>query len=212
MSDRRKAILVLSLMFALAVWSFVFFRATYNHAKRLRVVVPGKFYRAGQLTADGFADAVQRFGIRTIVNVQDDVPDPLIWHNYVDRRAVRETEVCKQLGVRYVWLAPDLVPPQQAQRGHRPIVIEEFVKLCDDPSIYPVLLHCKAGLHRTGLLTAIYRMEFQGWSKLRAFREMRSHGFGDWVSTSANQYVDQYLLRYEPRAPRPVVTARHQPN
>lgn len=202
MANRGRAFLIIGLMLTLAAWSYFYFRASYFHAKRLRVVEPGRFYRSGQLSADGFADAVRRFGIRTIVNVQDDVPDPVIAHNYLDRRKARESEVCKKLGVRYVWLAPDLIPPQAAQKGERPITIDQFLQLCDDPSIYPVLLHCKAGLHRTGVLSAVYRMEYQGWTKDAAFRELRAHGFGDWVSTSTNHYIDQYILRYQPRADR----------
>ena len=33
------------------------YRAEYAHAKRLREVTPGRFYRCGQLTAAGFRDA-----------------------------------------------------------------------------------------------------------------------------------------------------------
>ena len=79
-------------------------------------------------------------------------------------------------------------------------MIDEFVELMDQESTYPALLHCKAGLHRTGVLTAIYRMEYQGWSRRAAFHELRAHGFGDWVSTTANPYIDQYIFRYRPRA------------
>jgi hypothetical protein len=42
-------------------------------------------------------------------------------------------------------------------------------------------------------------MEYQGWSRSAALRELKAHGFGEWAATSANDYVDQYLLRYEPR-------------
>jgi hypothetical protein len=199
MADRVRAAVVVVLMLGLGAWGYFFFRATYNHEKRLRVVRAGRLYRSGQLTADGLRDAVRRYGIRTVVNVQDDVPDPALWQSYLDRRTTPESEQCRRLGARYVWLAPDLVPPAAARRGDRPVTIEQFLELCDDESIYPVLLHCKAGLHRTGVLAALYRMEYQGWSRQAALRELRGHGFGDWASTSANPYVDQYVLRYQPR-------------
>ena len=191
---------MLGLMMGVAAWSYFFYRATYNHAKRLRVVQQGKFYRCGQLTADGFADAVKRLGIRTVVNVQDDVPDPAIWKNYVDRRRQSEKELCTRLGVRYVWLAPDLVPPDAARRGERPLAIDQFVRLCDDPSIYPVLLHCKAGLHRTGRLTAIYRMEYEGWDTGSALRELRANGYGYTASSESDDFVIQFVQNYKPRA------------
>lgn len=43
----------------------------------------------------------------------------------------------------------------------------------------PVLIHCKHGLDRTGLISAMYRVVIQGWSKQAALDEMSQGGFGD---------------------------------
>jgi len=43
----------------------------------------------------------------------------------------------------------------------------------------PVLIHCKHGLDRTGLVSAMYRVVVQGWTKQAALDEMRKGGFGD---------------------------------
>jgi protein tyrosine/serine phosphatase len=43
----------------------------------------------------------------------------------------------------------------------------------------PVLIHCKHGLDRTGLVAAMYRIVVQGWSKQAALDEMEHGGFGD---------------------------------
>ncbi|MFU2328295.1 tyrosine-protein phosphatase [Pseudomonas sp. NFX98] len=43
----------------------------------------------------------------------------------------------------------------------------------------PVLLHCKHGSDRTGLIAAMYRVVVQGWSKEDALSEMTQGGFGD---------------------------------
>jgi protein tyrosine phosphatase (PTP) superfamily phosphohydrolase (DUF442 family) len=42
----------------------------------------------------------------------------------------------------------------------------------------PVLIHCKHGQNRTGLIAALYRVIYQGWSKQQALAEMRGGGFG----------------------------------
>jgi hypothetical protein len=42
-------------------------------------------------------------------------------------------------------------------------------------------------------------MEYQNWSHEEAYAELKAHGFGDWVCTSANDYVEQYVLAYRRR-------------
>ena len=43
----------------------------------------------------------------------------------------------------------------------------------------PVLMHCKHGSDRTGLMAAMYRVVVQGWSKEEALGEMTQGGFGE---------------------------------
>src|SRR5439155_25412452 len=101
-------------------------------------------------------------------------------------------ELCRQLGVRYVFLGPDLVSRKRVPYD-RPPAIDRFLALMDDPETYPVLLHCRAGLHRTGVMVAVYRMEYQGWSHEQAYEEMKANGFADWPCTTANDYMTQYI-------------------
>src|SRR5258708_38043548 len=75
------------------------FRSTHAHDRRPREVVPGRVYRSGQLTGDGFAEAVRRYGIRTIVNVQDDNPDPDLFVSFWGNKKIKESALCSQLGV-----------------------------------------------------------------------------------------------------------------
>ena len=43
----------------------------------------------------------------------------------------------------------------------------------------PVLMHCKHGSDRTGLMSAMYRVVVQDWSKQDALQEMTQGGFGE---------------------------------
>lgn len=56
----------------------------------------------------------------------------------------------------------------------------------------PVLMHCKHGSDRTGLMAAMYRVVVQGWSKEDALSEMTEGGFGD--STHFKDGV-RYMMR-----------------
>ena len=176
----------------------VHYRAVYNHGRRLRVVEPGVLYRSGALTVEGFKDAVAQLGIKTIINLQDEFPDPALRNSYFDTRTSSEVELCKLLGVRYVYIAPDLIPRHQVGR-ERPKAIEQFLAVMDDPSNYPVLVHCKAGLHRTGCMVAVYRQEYQCWTAYAALQEAKANGFGEWASTADNDYIVQYITTYQRR-------------
>jgi protein tyrosine phosphatase (PTP) superfamily phosphohydrolase (DUF442 family) len=173
----------------------VYFRWAYAHNKRFREVDPGHFYRSGEMTAHGFAQAVTLHHIRTIVNLQDEYPDPELYQDYFSGRRIRESELCRRLGVRYVYIPPDLIPRCRAAT-QRPVAIERFLDLLDDPANYPILAHCRAGLHRTGVMVGVYRMEKNGWSPQQAIEELKANGFGEWPCTAANDYITQYILTY----------------
>ena len=199
MADAVRCMLGLSITILIAAVPTISYRAEYAHHKRLRTVTPGVLYRSGQLTANGFRDAIARFGVRTIINCQNEFPDPALSVSFWDRSTIRETDLCRDLGVRFVHLDPDL-SPSRTDPAARPVVIDRFLAVMDDPIAHPVLLHCKAGLHRTGCLAAVYRMEYEGWGPHRALAELKEHGFGDSAATAANDYVRQYVLNYRPRS------------
>jgi tyrosine-protein phosphatase SIW14 len=178
------------------------YRDEYTYQKRLRIVDAERgVYRMGQGTARGFRDAVHDLKIRTVVNLQEDAPDPDIAVGYWTFQTIKESELCKELGVQYVQINTDLVPRGRV-REERPRAIDEFLAVMDDPKNYPVLFHCHAGLHRTGRMAAIYRMEYQGWSQDAAWCEMRAHGYGEWACTASDDYIMQYLLTYKPHLRR----------
>ena len=55
-----------------------------------------------------------------------------------------------------------------------------------------VLIHCKHGQNRTGLIAALYRIVYQGWSKEQALAEMRGGGFGgEQRLGDAERYLQQ---------------------
>src|SRR5439155_26188090 len=131
--------------------------------------------------------------IKLVINLQDEYPNPLLSNGYWDSPYISEREVCEQEGARYVLLTwageRGLLARSEATPDHRPRVIDDFLNLCDDPNNYPILIHCLAGLHRTGILTAVYRMEYEGWRPAEAMRELRANGYGDRKANTANDYI-----------------------
>jgi len=198
MSKWLRIVLVTSLGAAVVGPPLLYHRYRLTTDKRLRVVAPGRFYRSGQLTSSGFADAIRAYHIRTVINVQNEFPDPDLRRGFLNNASIKESNLCRALGVRYVFIDPDLVSRRAVPDSH-PAAIDQFLAIMDDPASYPVLIHCKAGLHRTGCLVGIYRMEYEGWSPAAVVAEMKDLGFGDSVCDSANDYIKQYALGYTRR-------------
>jgi len=176
----------------------MYYRANYEHARRLRVVADGVLYPCGQLPAAGFRDAARKYGVKTVVNLQEEARDPLLPASVFQKPTVRETDVLDGLGVKYICLDGGVLDDPGLPPGGRPAVIDEFLEIMDKPANHPVLIHCKAGLHRTGLLVAVYRMEYQKRSAGDAMEELKANGFGTFAATDGNAYVQRYLTDFRP--------------
>jgi protein tyrosine/serine phosphatase len=161
---------------------------TQTQLRNFRVVCPGVLYRCGQPSLPALKRLIHDYGIRTVVTLRDSYeagkPPP----------DLAEEEYCKREGLLHVrisprnWWGPDGVPP--VDEG-----VRTFLHVMSDPNNHPVLVHCFAGIHRTGAYCAIYRMEFEGWSNERAIEEMKSCGY---FNLDEELDILGYLERYQP--------------
>ena len=55
--------------------------------------------------------------------------------------------------------------------------VTQFLKLVTDPANLPVYVHCQGGRHRTGAMTAVYRMTQDSWTADQAYAEMKKFRF-----------------------------------
>jgi tyrosine-protein phosphatase SIW14 len=155
--------------------------------RNFRVVREGVLYRSGQMHLPALKRTLAQYGIRTVVNLREGDDD-------ADRA---EEAYCRANGVRFVRITP---LSWEGVRGQAAIDsgLETFLSVVRDPANHPVLVHCHAGVHRTGLYVAFYRMEVEGWSKERALREMIAIGY-DELHKHAD--VRGYLSSYRPDEP-----------
>jgi protein tyrosine/serine phosphatase len=76
--------------------------------------------------------------------------------------------------------------------------LEEFLKIANDPATGKFYVHCKAGIHRTGVAGAIYRFRNYEWNYDQAYREMKNYNFsaGLWHG-ALKSYVKDYAEEIE---------------
>lgn len=153
--------------------------------------------RSPQPDEDDLAELAAAHGVRTVVNLRG-VPEPETGWYQAERRGVEE------IGARWVTLkvSGGVAPPQET--------VDAFCALVEDPHNWPILIHCQGGVHRTGLMSALYRIQYQGWSAEAAVAEMEDLWF-DWT-TRDRDALKRWLRAYRPdprhRVPRAAPTAR----
>jgi protein tyrosine/serine phosphatase len=126
--------------------------------------VSGSLYRSAQPTREGVADLDEGARlvagdtpVRTIVSLRTN-------HTDASLAADLQTVQLEHVSVQSWHLQDDDVV--------------RFLRIATDPARQPVLVHCRRGADRTGVMLAIYRVVVEGWTKADAIDEMTRGGYG----------------------------------
>jgi len=142
--------------------------------KNFAEVDTGKIYRSGQLSERQLESAVTKYGIRKVVCLNSDAAD-------------RERALCERLGVDFHFF-----PMPSDGRG----ALEQFAavyRLMNEGA--PLLVHCSAGVARTGVACALYRIHHDGWSTDKALEELRSFERRGRMTVELQQHVRQMAVQ-----------------
>jgi protein tyrosine/serine phosphatase len=143
--------------------------------------VNDRFYR-GSLPKQSDYAALVALGVKTIISLR----------HRPDERVMQSAE---RAGMRYINLPMNVRGYPPADLGPR------FLALVNDPENWPVYVYCHGGRHRTGVMTAIYRMAVEGWDVQSAYAEMRKYGFYKrWGHGPLKAYVFDYYRQLQQRA------------
>lgn len=112
-------------------------------------------YRGAQPTAEGMKE-LKKMGIKTVLNLRG-------FHS--DKDEIGETK----LDYEHI--------PIKAWSLKEEYVVQ-FLQIVTDKDRLPVFVHCLHGADRTGVMSAIYRIVVEGWTKEEAIKEMTEGGFG----------------------------------
>jgi protein tyrosine phosphatase (PTP) superfamily phosphohydrolase (DUF442 family) len=152
--------------------------------------------RTPQPDAGDLEELHDRHGVRTVLNLRGENEEKGWFQE--ERRGVRA------IGARWEHLKVS------GTRTPEPDLIAEFFALVEDRERWPIVMHCAGGIHRTGVLSALYRVQYQGWDAERAVEEMEDHWF-DWT-TRDRDALKRFLRAYEVDPDRHVQRGGPPPN
>lgn len=140
----------------------------FNFAK-----VNDAYYRGAQPTGRDYA-ALAALGVKTVVNLTNEKDGD-----------ENERALVEEHGMRYLHIPMSTrKPPTEAE-------IAAFIAAVDEEGA--VYVHCVGGRHRTGVMTAVYRMTRDGLTAEQAFKEMKQYKYGpDFLHPEFKKFVYQY--------------------
>jgi protein tyrosine/serine phosphatase len=120
-------------------------------------VINDNYFRGAQPQGQDFRD-LAALGVKMVIDLtKDGRPD--------------ERGMVEQAGMKF-YRIPMTTSDRPADHA-----VAQFLRLVNDPANQPVFVHCQGGRHRTGVMTAVYRMTQDGWTPDRAYGEMKQFRF-----------------------------------
>jgi len=137
--------------------------------------VDDAYFRGGQPVGRDY-DALAELGVKTVINLIGDA----------DLDVMEQSSV-EQHGMRYVRI------PMSTRKAPTAQQLETFLSIVNDAQSQPVYVHCVGGKHRTGVMTAVYRMVKDGISGAEAFNEMKRFKYGpDFLHPEFKSFVYEF--------------------
>jgi len=186
---KNKKIIVFSLLtlVVILVGKYVY-DMNINH--NFETITEGKVYKSGVIPPDEIENYVKKYHIKSIVDLRFPGTSDLVNNPEVPKELTAEQEaVAKIKGVNYFNNGSDQVPKQEN--------LDRFFKIMDNKANYPVLIHCYHGVGRAEMYSALYRIEYEGWSNEDARKGVRT--IIKWSSFDDGTPKGEYLKTYKSR-------------
>jgi protein tyrosine/serine phosphatase len=113
-------------------------------------------YRSAQPDAAGFANMAKTLKVKTVIDLRESQTDEA----YLANSKIRPFYV-----------------PMNALHITNEEIIAALTLIRAHQGEGPILVHCQHGADRTGVVIAMYRIIYQGWSKAQAIDEMKNGGY-----------------------------------
>lgn len=164
-----------------AMWLWVELVEDHVVPKRWAAVEKGRIYRSGQLSPSLVKRTLKRHRIAVIVDLTQDEPR--------DEEQQAETRAAGELGIRLTRFPLD--GDGTGELGSYAGAIAEIVRAREQGE--PVLIHCQAGVQRTGGVIACYRLLVERRSASFVMKELRKNRWDPTDNPDLIPYINEHL-------------------
>ena len=149
-------------------------------------ITPGEAYRSAQLKPDELASYIERYGIKSVLNLRGQSIRSSWYRDEMQVAAARNVAHFD------VGLSARRAPTARETRE----LIEIFRR-----APRPILIHCLGGADRSGLVAAMWKVVVDGEEKVEARRQL-SFWYGH-LPFGEKAVLDRFFTNWAPPAPSP---------
>lgn len=143
--------------------------------------VSSGIYRGARPTAEGLR-FLSDIGVKTILYLDND-----------SKQMAWEIKEAEKLGIKVI------TTPMSGFWKPKTKQVNQSLSILADRNNHPIFVHCQYGQDRTGLITGLFRVEYQGWDPEDAYNEMLDVGFHQSLI-----FLDLYYSKRTGYRPPPV--------
>ena len=146
------------------------------------------YYRGAQPDRNEYQE-LAKLGVKTVIDLQADGHE-------------KEKSLVERAGMKFHRI------PLTTQERPSEAAVKTFLSIVNDPANQPVYVHCAGGQHRTGVMTAVYRMTKYGWNEDKAYDEMKHYRFETFIGhPELRHFVHDFYAKLIPVANAVVAAA-----
>ncbi len=177
MKRRTKIITALTVVILLAGGAYWYFiQIALPHFGTVR---EGTLYRSGQPRGLGLA-WIKHSGIRTLINLRKPYSDG----------TPEEKAFAAESGLQFYNFSIG------SSREDIEQTVGRFLAIVDDKFNWPILVHCSRGKERSGVLSAVFRIEYDRWPNDQALQETYRLGLEEGHMPIPENFIKNYRARW----------------
>lgn len=177
---RFKLKLILGLILFAAFAGYIYRTSVFRISKNFEVVDQGKLYRSAQLTTEELRQAVDQYHIKTVISLRGS-PGKTDYYE-------PEADTAEKLKLKFVPIAmSDAYYPLPSE-------MKEVFQVFENSENYPVLIHCRVGTDRTGMIAALYQRVYMNKSVDESLNQLT---FSNWHVRFLRPAMSNFVRKFK---------------
>jgi protein tyrosine/serine phosphatase len=170
--------------FAAVLCAMIFWLGLIQRGPNFHIVEDGQLYRSGRMSSEELEKSVRQYGLKSVLNLEGARPQKP-WY----REEVAELDRLHIAHYDFRLSATRVTPPDQVA------TLLDIIRIAPKP----LLVHCRNGVDRSGLASALYLAKLRNRDEDEAYGQLSlAYGHFQYLGSATEEMDDTYWATVDP--------------